>query len=166
MLLRFYCYYPDKHWEEIYEFNFLSLTSNDFIVIMQYLNTVLTLCFVLKVTNIIGKESMEMLDNPRTKGALSHHQESYWFRKISFAPNPNAVPQDVIKAPSPPLEPPTVLRVSYGLFVPPTRLFLDSCLKMIKSSMTELSCDSVQQQTICWPRECCLLLWWLRQLPS
>lgn len=42
-------------------------------------------------------------------------------------PKPKHVPQLLIKAPSPPLDPPTVRLWSYGLFVCPVRLFLLSC---------------------------------------
>lgn len=47
-----------------------------------------------------------------------------------IAPNPKQLAALEIKAPSPPLEPPTVFRVSYGLFVCPIMLFRVSCLKL------------------------------------
>lgn len=42
-------------------------------------------------------------------------------------PKPNADEHDAISAASPPLEPPTVRRTSYGLFVWPIKLFRVSC---------------------------------------
>lgn len=42
-------------------------------------------------------------------------------------PRPNVDAQDAISAASPPLDPPTVRRTSYGLLVIPIRLFLVSC---------------------------------------
>lgn len=43
-------------------------------------------------------------------------------------PSPNAVAADATKAASPPEDPPTVRRTSYGLFVCPVNRFLVSCL--------------------------------------